>query len=318
MPRRRRAPRPPTRGSRRARVRSARGMRELPRNVVSSGAVVWIPHGALQGNSRPGPMPAITWKREGRRSLIRRSGPPPASSAKQAGFGELAPGRDAGLRVDLGEVVLDGATAEEELGGDLGVAVAVGGVLSDLELLGREVLSRPRGLVGWCSRRRRAARCALGRPRARRRSRSKVSMALRRCGRDSARWRERRSVSPSRSWIRARSSGRVSWSSARRASSKWRDRLVAGREQPAAPGQGGGGDREPAGLGPGLQPRDRRRTGLRPTRAGGGLHEVGGGPAQDAGVTVGARRDRLERGQCLGGPSGTELEQPEGPLGARR
>ena len=55
-------------------------------------------------------------------------------------LGELASGRHSQLRVDLAEVVLDGPTAEEQLGRDVGVAVAVAGVLSDLELLRRQVL----------------------------------------------------------------------------------------------------------------------------------------------------------------------------------
>src|SRR3954447_2818043 len=66
---------------------------------------------------------------------------------------ELPTGVDVELAEDLAQVVFDGARADEQLGADLGVGVAVAGQPRDLDLLGRQDVSRvggdpARGLAG--------------------------------------------------------------------------------------------------------------------------------------------------------------------------
>src|SRR5262245_9767094 len=57
------------------------------------------------------------------------------------GARELAARADAELREHLAQVILDGAVAEVELRGDLGVGQPLGGEASDLRLLRREVVA---------------------------------------------------------------------------------------------------------------------------------------------------------------------------------
>src|SRR3954471_2751816 len=63
---------------------------------------------------------------------------------------ELPTGVDVELAEDLAQVVLDGAGADEQLGADLGVGVAVAGQACDLDLLGRQHVA---GLGGDTARR---------------------------------------------------------------------------------------------------------------------------------------------------------------------
>src|SRR5262249_58057031 len=69
----------------------------------------------------------------------------PVTAADGQRLPELAAGGEIELGEDLAQVVLDGARAEEQLGGDLRVRQARPGQPRDLGLLGREVTVRAGG-----------------------------------------------------------------------------------------------------------------------------------------------------------------------------
>ena len=140
------------------------------------------------------------------------------------------------------------------------------------------------------------------------------------------RCRSRRRASPRSSWMRARSSGRVSSSSWTSASSRWAIASAPGGQQPAAPSQSGVRDREPTRAGPCLQPLERGPAGIRIATADGSLHEVRSRPAQDPGVSLAwpmpptAARTRPRPvfqppARAVRRPTGRRADHPKAPVG---
>ena len=155
---------------------------------------------------------------------------------------------DPELAIDVAQVEVDRARAEEELARDVAVGAPLGDELGDLHLLRGELVERARIAPARASRRWRAARCGRARPTARAPSASKRSSAARRWVRAWARRRARRRNSPKASSVRARSNGRAG---ARRAASS-----AAAKRRSAS--SGSVGEQRAAVQGHGLRPTARR------------------------------------------------------------